>query len=126
MLKTTGCEQIRFKYVDALQQNESRVAGHAQISKRDTPEERAENYILDSIKLTNHIHNGRGIIILDDVIYTGSHYKAAEQTVRESFPSVRIFGLFVARVARPEIDVDWSEFFSVDFGKAGSKSKFSN
>lgn len=49
------------------------------------------------------------ICIFDDVITTGSHFKAMQSVLKKLFPGRNIFGLFVARRV-PEA-VDWDEFF---------------
>ena len=35
--------------------------------------------------------------LIDDVLTTGSHFKAAQYLLRSRFPSIKIYGLFVAR-----------------------------
>ena len=38
-----------------------------------------------------------GVILVDDVLTTGAHFKGAEQRIRETFPGVAVIGVFVAR-----------------------------
>jgi len=53
-----------------------------------------ENYSADSTK----IHPiPKGIIIFDDVLTTGCHYKAMQKTLKNLYPEVTIIGLFLAR-----------------------------
>ncbi len=37
------------------------------------------------------------ILVVDDILRTGAHFRAAKTVLRERFPDVRISGLFVAR-----------------------------
>jgi hypothetical protein len=47
--------------------------------------------------------------IFDDVLTAGTHYRAMEITLRDRFPGVPIFGIFIARRVFPTSDFD--EFF---------------
>jgi hypothetical protein len=47
--------------------------------------------------------------IFDDVLTAGTHYRAMEITLRNCFPGVPIFGIFIARRVFPTSDFD--EFF---------------
>ena len=38
------------------------------------------------------------IVVVDDVLATGSHFRAAKMVVRERWPRMRVIGLFLARV----------------------------
>ncbi|MEX2206025.1 MAG: hypothetical protein WEF50_07320 [Myxococcota bacterium] len=51
----------------------------------------------------------RGIILLDDVLVTGSHFVAAKRVLRERFPRLRVIGLFVARRAIPDVELELGE-----------------
>ena len=42
------------------------------------------------------------IIIFDDVVTAGAHYKAMKNVLSRRFPDSTIFGLFIARTARPD------------------------
>ena len=42
------------------------------------------------------------IMLFDDVLTTGSHFKAAQAILQARFPNVYIGGVFLARVRRPE------------------------
>jgi predicted amidophosphoribosyltransferase len=39
----------------------------------------------------------KNIILVDDVITTGAHFKACEKKIKEHFPGINILGLFIAR-----------------------------
>lgn len=38
------------------------------------------------------------VVIVDDVLTTGSHFRAAKMVLREQWPHLRVIGLFIARV----------------------------
>ena len=52
------------------------------------------------------------IIICDDVLTTGAHFKAAQSMLSERFPGVRIDGLFIARRIPEAEDVQYP---NIDF-----------
>ncbi len=62
--------------------------------RRPTPAELIANYQLDE-SLPNPEPDP--IFIVDDVLTTGSHYKAVKQVLQRRFPKATIYGLFVAR-----------------------------
>jgi hypothetical protein len=65
---------------------------------RKSPAELRQNYRIAE----NQLPNLRGIVgIFDDVLTTGSHFKAVKQMILERAPHARVIGLFVARRAIP-------------------------
>jgi len=64
-----------------------------------TPEDRAAKYYVDE-----NVAEPEPclIIVFDDVITTGSHFKAVERVLRDRFPEASIMGLFLARAVRPD------------------------
>lgn len=62
--------------------------------RRPTPDELVSNYQLDE-RLAEP--EPETIFIVDDVLTTGSHYKAVKQVLQRRFPKATIYGLFVAR-----------------------------
>lgn len=65
---------------------------------RKSPAELKQNYRLAE----NQMLNLRGVVgIVDDVLTTGSHFKAVKEMILERAPRVRVIGLFVARRAIP-------------------------
>jgi hypothetical protein len=46
------------------------------------------------------------LCVVDDVLTTGSHFKAVKQLLAEQFPSVPIIGLFIARRVPKSMDLD--------------------
>ena len=39
----------------------------------------------------------RDIVVFDDVLTTGSHFKAMQHVLKERFPDIAVRGLFIAR-----------------------------
>lgn len=68
---------------------------------RPSPGEIKANYVID-----NTVSNPPPTIvgIFDDVLTTGSHFRAAADLLSETFPGVDIIGIFVARRIIPEIN----------------------
>jgi len=89
---------------ELLIQDQSREAAHDSLS-RPTPDELAKLYRLDPGLLSP---TPRQIGLLDDVLTTGCHFKAAKKILNARFPGVRVTGIFLARRV-PEA-VDFSEF----------------
>jgi predicted amidophosphoribosyltransferase len=66
--------------------------------KRKSPAELRQNYRIAEMQLQNL----RGIVgIFDDVLTTGSHFKAVKEMILERAPQTRVIGFFVARRAVP-------------------------
>jgi hypothetical protein len=89
---------------ELILQTESSEAVHEQ-AVRPRPEEIAARYTIDA---RLRLPVPRAIAICDDVLTTGSHYRAVHSVLRRAFPDIRIIGLFIARRV-PEA-VDFSEF----------------
>ena len=62
---------------------------------RLSPDELVEIYELDETLTTLEIKPG--IVVVDDVLTTGSHYRAVQTVLSDRFPEVEIAGLFIAR-----------------------------
>ena len=58
------------------------------------PEEIAAHYAVDESVADPF---PKGIILFDDVLTTGAHFKAAKRILEERFPGIRIIGVFIAR-----------------------------
>jgi len=61
---------------------------------RQNPNQIYENYVIEG-ELVRPLPNA--IAVVDDVITTGAHFKAAQRILSENFPGVKIYGLFLAR-----------------------------
>jgi hypothetical protein len=64
-------------------------------SPRPQPHEIARNYQIDETQLAGPVPSA--IWILDDVLTTGSHFKAAQMVVHQRLPGIAIYGIFIAR-----------------------------
>ncbi len=94
-------------YRELVLQNASTVASHASTANRPTPEEIMANYRLDENLQAGCRDN---IVIFDDVLTAGSHFKAMKRFLQQSFPEASVLGLFVARTTR---DADVTSLFDV-------------
>ncbi len=78
---------------DMIVQFESTAPVHEK-SKRPTPEDIESRYRIDT-KMTRPAPER--IAIVDDVLTTGAHFRAAQNILLTAFPKARIVGLFLAR-----------------------------
>jgi predicted amidophosphoribosyltransferase len=78
---------------ELILQRVSTVAVHDQ-ENRPRPEEIRANYAIDQTLLNPKPQN---IALVDDVLTTGAHFRAACAVVKQVFPNVPIVGLFIAR-----------------------------
>lgn len=101
ILRTAQAMNPSLDFRELVLQNQSMIASHASTASRPTPDEIMANYSLDASLLAGIRGN---IIIFDDVLTAGSHFKAMKQFLRQHLPEASILGLFVARTAR-EADV---------------------
>ena len=62
---------------------------------RPTPEQRASLMTLNELVVDP---KPTAVVIVDDVLATGSHFRAAKMLVRDRWPNMRVIGLFLARV----------------------------
>ena len=78
---------------------ESRQATHkiAEGEPRSDIQELAENLRIDENECEGLRPN---IILFDDVVTTGAHFKACKQVIMERFPDKKVVGLFLARTVR--------------------------
>jgi hypothetical protein len=88
---------------ELIVQETSTVADHA-TDERRTPQEIQAGY---SINESVSDPQPRAIAIVDDVLTTGAHFKAAQAALVDRFDSVRVIGLFIARRAPGTVDIDW-------------------
>lgn len=88
-------ESSVINYRELVLQKKSTFSYHSGGQPRDI-DVLYNNYIIDSsISDINDM-----IIIFDDIITTGAHYKAMHRILSESFPDKDIKGLFLVRTAR--------------------------
>ena len=61
---------------------------------RPTPQQRAKLMMLHEREVDPEPN---AVVIVDDVLATGSHFRAAKMTVRKRWPHMRVIGVFLAR-----------------------------
>jgi hypoxanthine-guanine phosphoribosyltransferase len=59
------------------------------------PERRAKLLTLNELEADPE---PKAVVIVDDVLATGSHFRAAKMVVRQRWPHMRVIGVFLARV----------------------------
>jgi predicted amidophosphoribosyltransferase len=98
--------QPRLDVRELIVQRASTAAVHDQ-ENRPRPDEIQANYDID-----NALQNPapRVIGLFDDVLTTGSHYRAASAALKQAFPDVRIIAFFIARRAPEAVDIEDFEF----------------
>lgn len=76
------------------------IADGVQKEKNISPEERAANY-----RINEEVANPEPtyIVIVDDVLAGGSHFKGMKIVLSGRFPQARIYGLFLSRAIRPNL-----------------------
>lgn len=94
-VKNWGKKDIR----ELVLQRESLEASHC-ANTRPQPDELVLNYLIDKLYVSPFPKN---IVIVDDVLTTGCHFKAMQKILLKQFPNVPIFGIFIARRV-PESD----------------------
>jgi predicted amidophosphoribosyltransferase len=78
-----------------LRQTESTSADHE--GHRQSPEELEAVLEVDTAVLAQAAIRRRGIILFDDVLTSGKHYKCCERRLRAAVGPVPIVGVFIAR-----------------------------
>ncbi len=92
MLQVLGAG-LQLDIREMIAQRESTEAAHS-TEVRPRVDELCDNY---SIKESLVDPPPRVIGVIDDVLTTGSHFKAVQRLLRSRFPAVKIYGIFVAR-----------------------------
>lgn len=92
---------------ELLIQKESKVSSHKS-HVRPSINELFDNLKIDK-KLSKELK--KNIILVDDVITTGAHFKACEKKIKEKFPNINVLGLFVARREIVEDDDDFDDLW---------------
>ncbi|WP_241610195.1 hypothetical protein [Rosenbergiella epipactidis] len=100
------CQQTKpvTDFREMVYQKVSMDASHT-IQDRHSPDDILMNYGFNQELALNTRNN---IVIFDDVLTAGSHYKAMKSLIKHHLPDKNIIGVFVARTAR---NAEWiSEF----------------
>ena len=87
---------------EMILQVESTVAAHDS-DDRPSPDELQARYSVDANLIEPRPSY---IIVLDDLLTTGSHFKAAKNSLQRVFPEVPIVGYFVARRVPDTTDIE--------------------
>lgn len=95
--------EYRFDIKDIIIQNESYEPSHL-LSKRPTYSELKARYKLESI---DNSQLREKLIIFDDVLTVGSHFRAVKSLLKEAYPDKKIYGLFIARSISAPISDDF-------------------
>ena len=78
---------------DLLKQSRDTQSSHS--GWRPTPAQRKELITLNELQVDPE---PKTVVIVDDVLTTGSHFRAAKMVIRHRWPRMRVIGLFLARV----------------------------
>jgi len=100
MLQVLGAG-IQLDVREMIVQRESTEAAHS-TEVRPRLEELRDNYWIDEALVDPP---PRVIAPIDDVLTTGSHFKAAQNLLRSRFPNIGVYGLFVARRVPDSSDI---------------------
>ena len=85
---------VLLEFLQLVVQRESRAPVHADQIHRVPPPVHAENYGIDQ-GAANPTPTSIGVF--DDVLVTGSQFKAMQTVLEREFPGVPIIGIFIAR-----------------------------
>jgi hypothetical protein len=80
---------------ELLTQSQDTPASHC--GWRPTPGQRATILALNEREADPE---PEAVVIVDDVLATGSHFRSAKMVIRERWPRMRVIGVFLARVSR--------------------------
>ncbi|MCY4614546.1 MAG: hypothetical protein OXB94_13135 [Nitrospira sp.] len=83
-----------FDVRELLVQCESTLGSH-ESRYRPSIEELIDNYVIDD--RVAQAPPRKRILLFDDVLTAGNHFKAAQEVIREEYPDIPIFGIFIAR-----------------------------
>lgn len=86
-----ACPRCDIRELIYCQQNIT--AAHTSI-KRPTVAELVANFAIDE-DLTHDL--ARSIVLVDDILTTGAHFKAAKTVIQRDFPDTDVIGIFIAR-----------------------------
>ena len=66
--------------------------------------ERGVDAFYDTLRWTGFSKPPDDIILLDDVVTTGAHFKACQRLIWEHHPGLKVYGVFWAKVTWPSVD----------------------
>jgi predicted amidophosphoribosyltransferase len=105
------CQGIRKPNAPAVRERIQQIESAETFKGRNRKKlhELRENYEFVEAAFANCPNN---IMICDDVLTTGSHFRALKDMILEKKPGAKVIGLFIARrqVSNPFAGIDLSEF----------------
>ena len=88
------CRKLKVSDVrDLLEQKRDTPSSHS--GWRPTPRERADLLRVNETQANPH---PKTVVVVDDVLTTGSHFRAAKMVLQQRWPQMRVVGLFLTRV----------------------------
>lgn len=78
---------------------------HDSKQKGLSPQDRMQDYAINESQASP---GPKVIVVFDDVLTTGSHFKAIKYLLQKRFPSASIYGIFLTRAVRQSTDEDIS------------------
>lgn len=103
LIQTLQAMKASFQNLDfreLVRIKQSRPAAHGN-ENRPTPQNHYSNFEIDESLAAPA---PASIVVFDDVLTTGSGFKAMKRLLSEKFPGVRIIGVFIARTRRDAAD----------------------
>lgn len=98
-----------------IRQTESTESDHTSSGDRLSPENLLAILEVDNAELSKAPIKENGIVLFDDVLTTGKHFKCCQAVLRQAIPDVPVIGVFVARCIHQEPEFD--DLDEVDFTK---------
>lgn len=92
-------DQDRVKVIEFVAQRTSTKAMHLSVNRLSPPQLQSNYDVLSEIPDTDNVEV---VLIFDDVLTTGSHFKAVKNMLLNQYPNLsgKIYGLFIAKVVR--------------------------
>jgi hypothetical protein len=90
-LITDGCPNSEYREILSINKN---MPSFHNSEDRPSPEELIKYLHVDKALCKN---KKKIIVIVDDILTSGSHFKACKQLLKEQFPGSQIIGLFIGR-----------------------------
>lgn len=91
---------------ELLLTNAQRTPRHTSNGRRD-PEDLKQTIQVDAALTTVRPAQ---VILLDDVLTTGCSFVVCKEIIHSIWPGIKVYGVFIARVARPAVDFDFEEW----------------
>lgn len=96
-------KEYQFQYLDIITQNKSHEASHTSVI-RPSITDLIQRYTINDVNPTLLKDD---ILIFDDILTKGSHFKAIKSLLLQRYPNKNIYGLFIARTIHTNSNVDF-------------------